>query len=94
MMSKAGDLLDAFDASLSDAPGGYTRALQWWEQIYDSLPDANWDTAATHLNLDRRGCIALMRYALAKKDGALARTVALIGMIHEGQWVKPLTRDN
>ena len=86
------ELLDAFDASLGDAPGGHERAFRWWEQIYDAIDEVDgWDAAAARVPLDRKACIVLLRYALEKDDKVLARTVALSGMIHEGQWKKPLT---
>lgn len=86
------ELLEAFDASLGDAPGGHERALRWWEQIYDAIDEAEgWDAAAARVPLSRKGCIVLLRYALESNNTALARTVALTGMIHEGQWKKPLT---
>lgn len=86
------ELIDRFDACLGDAPGGHVRAFQFWIEIATALPqEYNWDRAAAGLLLNRRGWIALLRYAVAKQDWSLAMTVAICGAHEEGRWGKPLT---
>ena len=89
-MNSVRNLVDAFDASLGDAPGGHVRAYEWWLEISKHFKPDGWDRAAAEQKLDRRGWLALLRYAIAKQDHNLAATVCAAGAIQESSW-KPLS---
>ena len=86
----AEETLDLFEASLKDAPGGQVRAYEWWVELAKHFDPEGWDRpAATMKKIDRRGWMALLRYAIASDNHNLAATVCTCGAMQESQW-KPL----